>query len=69
MKDWHLLLLSVGIVLIDVVYTIPLLVLVYVIGDATLEIDYEKPSFINVSELISIYMICPKSLFENMCML
>ena len=69
MKDWHLLLLSVGIVLIDVVYTIPLLVLVYVIGDATLEIDYEKLSFINVSELISIYMICPKSLFENMCML
>ena len=52
MKDWHLLLLSVGIVMIEVVYTIPLLILEYVTGDTRLETDDENPSFINASELL-----------------
>ena len=47
-KDWHLLLLSAGIVMIDVVYIIPLLTLIYVMGSARLELDTENPSFKNV---------------------
>lgn len=50
-KDWHLLLLSVGIIMIDVVYIIPLLTLIYVMGSGKLEIDIENPSFTNVSGL------------------
>ena len=50
MKDWHLLLLSAGIVMIEVVYTFPLLILNYVMGEARFEIDDENPSFINASE-------------------
>ena len=62
MKDWHLLLLAAGIVMIQVVYLIPLLILIYVMGGARFETDDENPSYINASD--SIIMIClsePKS--------
>ena len=51
-KDWQLLLLSAGIVMIDVAYVIPLLILNYVMGDAMFETDYENPLFKNASELL-----------------
>ena len=47
-KDWYLLLLSAAIIMIEVVYVIPLLTLIYVMGSAGLEIDIENPSFTNV---------------------
>ena len=37
--------------MIDVVYIIPLLILIYVMGSGRLEIDIENPSFTNVSGL------------------
>lgn len=48
-KDWHLLLLPIGIVMIDVVCVAPLLVLNYVYGDTWYEPDYENPPSINVT--------------------
>ena len=48
MKDKYLFLLSVGIVMIEVVYVIPLLILTYVNGDVRLQPDSENPSFTNV---------------------
>ena len=54
-KDWHLLFLSAGIVMIEVVYVVPLLMLIYVMGDARFETDYENPSFINARKLILLY--------------
>ena len=48
-KDWHLLLLSAGIVMIEVVYVIPVLTVDYVTGETTLEADDENPSFTNAS--------------------
>ena len=51
MKDWHLLLLSAGIIMIEVIFTIPLLTLTFVNGDARLIRDSENPTFINVSLL------------------
>lgn len=53
-KDKYLLLLSVGIVMIEVVYVIPLPILTYVRGDTRLEIDSENPSFINASFIAKI---------------
>ena len=47
-KDWQLLLLSAGIVIIEVIFTIPLLTLTYVNGDTRLARDSENPTFINV---------------------
>ena len=49
-QDWHLLLLSAGIILIEVIFTIPLLTLTFVNGDARLIRDSENPTFINVSK-------------------
>ena len=49
-QDWHLLLLSAGIILIEVIFTIPLLTLTFVNGDARLIRDSENPTFINVSQ-------------------
>ena len=51
-KDWHLLLLSTGILMIEIVYVIPLLVLNYVKGEARFETDSENPSVKNASELL-----------------
>lgn len=65
-KDWHLLLLSIGIVMIDVVCVGPLLILNYVYGDTWYEPDYENPPSINVSDyLLIVYtqfsVVMPKS--------
>ena len=48
-QDWHLLLLSAGIILIEVIFTIPLLTLTVVNGDARISRDNENPTFTNVS--------------------
>lgn len=46
-------LLSFGIIMIEVLYTTPLLMLNYVKGDAWLETDYENPTFKNVRLIYS----------------
>ena len=51
MKDWHLLLLSAGIVMIEIIFTIPLLTLTIVNGDARTIRDSENPTFINVRQI------------------
>ena len=48
MKDWLLLLVSIDIVMIDVVFVGPLLVLNYVYGDSWYEPNYENPPSTNV---------------------
>ena len=50
MKDWHLLLLAIGIIMIDVLCVGPLLILNYVYGDTWYEPDYENPPSINASD-------------------
>ena len=55
MKDWLLLLVSIDIVMIDVVFVGPLLVLNYVYGDTWYEPDYESPPSANVCDLFSLH--------------
>ena len=50
-------LLAVGIVMIEVIFTIPLLTLTYVKGDTRMARDSESPTFINASLLYIITMI------------
>ena len=58
LKDWHLILMSVGIISIEVLFTIPLLTLTYVNGDSIIIRDSENPAFINVSvQLMRLMMI------------
>ena len=58
MQDWHLLLLSAGIIMIEVIFTIPLLTLTVVNGDARMARDSENPTFTNVSVAISYLLNC-----------
>ena len=51
MKDRQLLLLAVGIIAIEVAYTIPLLVLIHLNGDTQAVIDESRPPFTNISRL------------------
>ena len=44
-------LLSAGIIMIEVLFTIPLLMLTYVNGDSRIIRDSENPTFINVSHM------------------
>ena len=44
--------MATGIVMIEVVYTIPLLALIYVNGDTQIEINEANPPFTNVSHTI-----------------
>ena len=57
MKDWHLLLLASGIILIDLTYIIPLLALSYANGDTRIDIDKRRPIFTNVYNYIAMYEI------------
>ena len=54
-QDWHLLLLSAGIILIEIIFTIPLLTLTVVNGDARIVRDSENPTFTNVSGALLIF--------------
>ena len=51
-QDWHLLLLSAGIILIEIIFTIPLLTLTVVNGDARIARDSENPTVTNVNATI-----------------
>jgi uncharacterized protein YlzI (FlbEa/FlbD family) len=51
-QDWHLLLLSAGIILVEIIFTIPLLTLTVVNGDARIVRDSENPTFTNVSATV-----------------
>ena len=57
MKDWQLLLMAAGIIAIEVVYTIPLLVLIHLNGDTQAVIDESRPPFTNVSTYSSIKLL------------
>ena len=48
-KDWQLLLLAMGIIMIEIIYTIPLLAVIYVNGDTSVVINENSPPFVNVS--------------------
>ena len=52
MKDWDLLLLSASIISIEVIYSIPLLILTYVMGDGSIVEDDEYSTFKNVSDIL-----------------
>ena len=49
-------LLSAGIISIEVIFTIPLLTLTVVNGDARLIRDSENPTFINVSDILHSFL-------------
>ena len=50
MQDWHLLILSAGIIMIEVIFTVPPLTLTLLNGDAAkLITDNENPMYTNVS--------------------
>ena len=45
-------LLSACIIMIEVIYSVPLLIMTYVNGDAMLEKDLENPTFTNASDIV-----------------
>ena len=49
LKDWQLLLMATGIIAVEVIYTIPLLVLIHHNGDTEIVINEDNPPFTNVS--------------------
>ena len=48
MRDWQLLLLATGIIMIEIIFTIPLLAVIYVNGDTSIVINENTPPFVNV---------------------
>ena len=64
-QDWHLLLLAAGIVMIEVLFTIPLLSLTFVNGDARLIRDSENSAFTNVSRVRVFQKILRLSIFGS----
>ena len=51
-----MLLLATGIIMIEVIFTIPVLALIYVNGDTQIVIDEARPPFVNVSAVFHLEM-------------